>query len=204
MSPSGAAGPPPTWLASTSPPIEIIDAGTKLFRVHRKTLDPIFYGPGPGAPPTFRFDSASGRFGVLYIALAPAGAIVETLLRSPERHSIAMDAIAARALSVLTCETGLRLVPLSGSNLQKLGVDNSITTGPYGPCGLWSDALFDHRDAPDGVIYPSRHNPDERCIALFERPGRILRAAPKAPLDKGATAKIVADVLKRHGKSIAL
>ena len=36
----------------------------------------MFFGPGTGVPPTYRFDSASGAFGVLYIGLTLAGAVV--------------------------------------------------------------------------------------------------------------------------------
>lgn len=73
--PTGAAPPPPDWLGRVTLPIDVIEPGTVVYRVHRQSLDPIFFGPGAGVPPTFRVDSASGRFGVLYVGRTLAGAI---------------------------------------------------------------------------------------------------------------------------------
>ncbi|MGO4843302.1 RES family NAD+ phosphorylase, partial [Rhizobiaceae sp. 2RAB30] len=61
------------------------------------------------------------------------------------------------------------MVIMHGAGLQSLGTDNSISTGPYGPCGAWADALWDHPDEPDGIAYLSRHDPAEVCYAVFER-----------------------------------
>jgi hypothetical protein len=51
--------------------------------------------------------------------------------------------------SELVCRRDLRVVTLYGSVLQAVGTDNAISTGPYEPCGLWSDAFWDHPDQPD-------------------------------------------------------
>ena len=78
--------------------------------------------------------------------------------------------IADRAATELRCRRAIRVVKLYGAGLQAVGTDNAVSTGPYEPCGLWSDALWDHSDRPDGIAYQCRHGSNELCIAIFERP----------------------------------
>jgi hypothetical protein len=138
----------------------------------------------------------------MYVGLGLAGAMVETLLRNPARKMAAYADIASRASSEVRCARDLRLARLHGAGLQQLGTDNAISTGPYGPCGAWADALFAHPDTPDGIAYHSRHDPDEICVAIFER--RAL------PLMAGGTVRLldqlptVSSVLTRYGKSVGL
>jgi hypothetical protein len=198
--PSGRAPLPPVWLNTADIPIDVVPAGTPLNRVHRRTHGPIFFGPGAGNPATFRFDSPSGTFGVLYVSLNLAGALVETLLRNPARKMVAYPAIAARAFSIVRSSRDLRLVRLHGTGLQQVGCDNSISTGPYEPCGAWADAMWAHRSAPDGIAYQSRHDSGEICLALFERPDLGLTAGPTTPLlDRLPT---IANLLSTYGKSV--
>ena len=161
----------------------------------------MFHSPGPGRLPAGRFDSASGSFGVIYLAYAFEGAFVETVLRNPARRLVSMGEIAGRSLAMLVPSRPTRLVQMHGAGLQALGVDNAITTGPYGPCALWADALFAHPDGPDGIAYVSRHDPEQVCIALFSRPDLRLEAAgDSVPLTEMIAG--VAAVLRRYGKGL--
>jgi hypothetical protein len=182
-------------------PLDIIPAGTALARVHRAANDPIFFGPGAGNPPTYRFDSPTGTFGVLYVGAGLAGALVETLLRNPKRRMVAYSDLVSRASSELRCPRDLSLVDFHGAGLQQLGLDNAISTGPYGPCGAWAEALWTHPEAPDGIAYRSRHDPREICYAIFERPTlTLLAGSPIALLDQ---LPDLAAILGGYGKSIA-
>ena len=181
--------------------MEVLPAAAVLHRIYRMTLEPVFFGPGAGVPPTYRFDSASGQFGVLYVSLSRAGAIAETLLRNPHRLMVATAEIADRAAAELTCRRAVRVVKLYGAGLQTVGTDNAISTGPYEPCGLWSDALWSHSDRPDGIVYQSRHDSNELCIALFERPDMEFEVRTTRPLM--TMAPDVAAVLDRYGKSLS-
>ncbi|MGP3699631.1 RES family NAD+ phosphorylase [Rhodobacter sp. NSM] len=198
--PTGEAPLPPADLALRRLPITEIGSDADLFRVHRSGLDPVFYGPGAGLPPVYRFDSPGGRFGVLYLAPGPDAALVETLLRQPQRLTVDYREIAVRSLSILRANRPLRLVAAQGANLSRLGTTAALATGPYDPCGAWADALFDHPETPDGLLFSSRHNPDETCIALFERKDIVLTRQKSIPLPD-----MLADVgrlLDRHGKSV--
>ena len=153
--PSGVAPFPPASLASTKLPIDILPAETPLYRAHPTTHGPIFFGPGPGAPATYRFDSASGAFGVLYVALGLAAALVETLLRNPRRKMVALADIEMRATSVLRCRRDLQVVRLHGA-----GCRSSAST------------------------IPSRRGLTNRAAPVPTRSGRIRRrrtASPSAP-----------------------
>jgi hypothetical protein len=109
--------------------------------------------------------------------------------------------IETRATSVLHCRRNLRIVRLHGAGLQILGLDNSISTGPYEPCGAWADALWMHPEAPDGLGFRSRHDPDEICLAIFERPATPFDADPPEGLVE--QLPVAANLLSRYGKSLA-
>ena len=199
--PGGAAPSPPDWLGGSVLPLDIIPANVVLHRIHRISHGPIFFGPGIGNPPASRFDSASGRFGVIYVALSLPGALAETILRNPQRRMVSLADITERAASELICERPLRVVKLYGEGLQAVGTDNSVSTGPYGPCGLWTDALFDHANKPDGIAYQSRHDSSQLCFALFEREDFTLEILATKAL--GAMLNEVSSLLDLYGKSVA-
>lgn len=199
--PSGAAALPPPWLSTASLPVTELPVGSTLVRIHRTANSPVFYSPGPGRSPAGRFDSSSGAFGVVYLACTFEGAFAETVLRSPVRKLVGVGEIASRSLVALVPSRSVRLVQMRGAGLQALGVDNSITTGPYGPCGLWADALFEHPDRPDGIAYASRHDPEQVCVALFSRPDLTLEVAS----DSVPLVEMISDVgaiLRRYGKGL--
>lgn len=198
--PTGAAPLPPADLNARDLPIRVVAAGEFLYRVHSSHRDPIFFGPGAGKPPAYRFDCLSGRFGVLYVAPGPDAALIETLLRQPQRLTVDYSEIRDRSLSTLRADRDLRLVYATGSDLSRLGTTAALSTGPYDSCGAWSDAIFDHPSAPDGILFNSRHNPDEPCIALFERGDFAFAISSVTPLPAMLTE--VGVLLDRHGKSL--
>lgn len=172
-----------------------------LHRVHRSALPPLVFGPGPGNPPTYRFDGLSGAFGVLYAGRSLAAAIVETLLRNPARRMVAYGELALRSASEIRPASDLRLVRLYADGLRRVGTTNAVSTGPYGPCGRWADALRAHPDMPDGIAYQSRHDSGEICLAIFERPESTFSVGATIPLVE--QLPMFAALLGRYGKSIS-
>lgn len=209
--PSGAAGPPPGWLADAALPMTALPAGTTLLRIHRRDRPPLFFSPGDqrspvGSPgeqrsPVGRFDSATGGFGVMYLALAFEGAFAETVLRNPARRVVDLDDVFSRSLAFIEASRVIRLVKMHCDGLQLLGTDNAVTTGPYKPCGLWADALFAHPDSPDGIAYASRHDPEQVCVALFSRPGLPLETVHESMALAHIPAAVAA-ALRRCGKGL--
>ena len=156
-------------------PIIAIPSGTRVFRIHRLGHGAVFFSPpvdpatGERQPPTYRFDSASGAFGVLYAAEQFEGAFVETILRNPQLTFVSQNYVTLRGVTELACSRELRLVDMHGRGPSRIGTTNAVSTGPYAPCRAWSDYLYSHRARPDGIAYASRHNPLQICYAIFER-----------------------------------
>ena len=114
---------------------------------------------------------------------------------------VATAEVTDRAAAELTCRRAVRVVKLYGAGLQTVGTDNAVSTGPYEPCGLWSDALWSHSDSPDGIACQSRHDLDELCIALFLRPD--MKFEIKATRSLMTMLNEVAALLDRYGKSLS-
>ncbi len=199
--PSGRAAAPAEGLRGLRLPLAVHDAGRSFARIHRTTHAAVFFSPGPGRLPAGRFDSASGRFGVLYAGFSVEAAFVETVLRSPARRLVGRAEIADRSLSMLTLLRPVRLVQLHGAGLQQLGLDNAITTGPYAPCAEWADALHDHPERPDGLAYASRHDPDRLCLALFSRAQDAI-VPSSGPAALSSMRHEVARLLRQYGKGL--
>jgi hypothetical protein len=59
---------------------------------------------------------------------------------------------------------------MHGSNLARLGVTAEMASGSdYAGSQLWSRALWEHSDQPDGILYRSRHDDSALCVALYDR-----------------------------------
>jgi hypothetical protein len=61
-------------------------------------------------------------------------------------------------------------VPIHGPSLARLGVTAELASAnDYATSQLWSRALWEHKDQPDGVQYRSRHDDSALCIAVYDR-----------------------------------
>jgi hypothetical protein len=197
----GQSGAPPPDLDTRPLPLLEIQPNETLSRIHRLRHDPVFYSPPAGDPPEGRFDSPNGLFGVLCAAFSFAGAFVETLLRDPSMPFIAAQDLGERGLVALTPSRLARLVDLRGPDLQRLGLDTSISVGRGLNCGRWSEALFLHPERPDGIAYRSRFDPGESCAAIFQRADlSLVVAEPSRPLI--SCLPDVANLLLRYGKGL--
>ena len=102
------------------------------------------------------------------------------------------------AVSELICNRELRLVDLHGRGLARVGTTNAISTGPYARSQTWSDYLWSHRDRPDGIAYASRHNPEQICYAVFERPD--IRFTATDPTSFASMLPVIKGLLRRYDK----
>lgn len=148
-------------------------AGRVVFRVHRIEHDPLYFGPAAGMSSSGRFDPPdSARYRVLYAGEVAKVALVETLLRNPKRQIVALADVVARQLSRISFPERLRLVDLTGPGLQLVGATAEITAGAHSLSRPWGEALFSHAAKPDGILYRSRHDPEQKCLAIFDRQAR--------------------------------
>ena len=94
----------------------------------------------------------------------------ETFLRNPPVRILALDDLAGRSIATVEVRRNLRLVPVHGSSLARLGVTAEVATGSdYIGSQIWSRALWEHSDQPDGILYRSRHDDSALCVAVYDR-----------------------------------
>jgi hypothetical protein len=192
---------PPSEPLEGALPITIVAAESKWWRIHRTERPPVFFGPGPGQPATYRFDAPEGEYRVLYIGQSLSAAFVETLLRNPRIPFIERGELEQRSVSVLTNQHELKLVDLRGGGLSQIGVDNRLTTGSYEVAGCWALALWRHPDSPHGILYRSKHDPNHTCAAIFDRGHCKFEVSTTTPLMD--VPHHWAPILGAHGKGIA-
>ena len=140
----------------------------------------------------------TGAFGVLYVGKKFEGSFAETVLRNPLRRFVSQNYVSLRAVSEVTASRDLKVVDFHGPGLSAVGLTNAISTGPYNPCWAWSDYLWSHRDRPDGIAYTSRHDPQQICYAIFERPDITFGAAPATQLS--TLMPVIRVLLRQYGK----
>lgn len=151
--------------------MEVIDAGTLVFRIHTIGLGPIFFGPRAGDPPASRFDAPDGSFRVCYFGETDVGAFAETMLRSVPVRLVSRSLLATRAIVSVALSRPIRVVDLHGSGLAKVGTTAAINAGDHASAREWAKRLHAHPDAADGLRFRCRHDSDALAIALFDRAG---------------------------------
>ena len=105
-----------------------IPAGKEIVRVHQLGKSALWYGPGAGQPPAYRFDAPAGEYGTLYCAEELTGAFVETVLRKA-RRIVGWPFVEVRGWTVLACKRELHLAKVFDEGLALHGVTNDICAG---------------------------------------------------------------------------
>jgi hypothetical protein len=175
---------PPANLHERALLVERFDAPI-LYRIHRRTLAPLWFGPGAGNAPSSRFDDPECprcAFGVCYLGLTREAAFAETFLRRPPVRFISRRDVDARGIAMILVRDPLRLVPVHGRGLGQLGATSTITSGPHAAARPWSRAIWEHPEQPDGLVYRCRHDDDQLAVALFDRARHKVEAGPSHPL----------------------
>lgn len=143
------------------------------YRGHRARYDPIHFNRGPAG----RFNAPDAEFGVLYLGESDLCAFVEAFCHDERQRVVSEYALALSCLCPITTKRAIRLVDLTtGVQLRRLGGDSRICDGPWSVSRRWALALWQHSDAPDGLLYRSRIAPEMRAIALFDRAGDAITA----------------------------
>jgi hypothetical protein len=168
---------PPAHLAELALPSETLLPGATLYRLHPTERGPKHFGRAALG----RFDSPIASFGTLYAGLSPNVAFAETLIRG-KGSLIASSELALRSLCVFRVLNRLRLVKLCGPALTKLHASADISSGPIAVSQQWAQALHDHPDSVDGVVYRAKYDNDELAIALFERSHASIDEGTSKPL----------------------
>jgi hypothetical protein len=184
-------------------PLRRVRVGSYLMRIHAPRIqmparNPIWFGPAPGHLPIHRFDDPDGRFRVCYLATTVEVCFAETFLRNPPVRILSLGDLEGRSIATVEVRRELRLVPIHGPGLVRLGVTTELASGSdYGDSQRWSRALWEHSDKPDGILYRSRHDDSALCVAVFNRAKDSLAVIRDESLAKDAQR--LARLLKRYG-----
>ena len=149
--------------------LESFSSGSAWVRIYQCVQDPLFFGKTGWN----RFDAPDRKeFGVLYMAKALHGALIETLQLTRDREFpyVTSNFLRIRCFCRIVSTEEIRLVNLtSGASMVWLGVNGSLNSGDRRLAGRWAQAVFQHPDKPDGILYVPRHDPQQVAVALFDR-----------------------------------
>lgn len=177
--------PAPAELRRTSPEVEILRAGTELWRIyfrggrHPTTWERMRdFGPSAGA----RFDHhhepprVQDRK-ILYAATGQQSTTTCIAEVFQERRSINTR----RNEPWLACFVLTEVVPLldlTGKWPTRAGASMAINSGPRPRARRWSSAIYDAYPDIQGLLYASSMNAGERAVALYERAEHAFPALP--------------------------
>lgn len=185
---------PPEDLGSRALPIA--EENGPWTRMHSVEHDPVYFGKsGLG-----RFDDPEGEYGVLYVAEDAFGAFVESFGRAPGRNVVSWKKLRGRPLSGVEAQRPLRLVDLTGGGLARIGATAAISTDAYENAKVWSRALYDHPEAPDGLRYRLKHDPSRVGVAVFDRvKAEDIKSQAIGTLVAADHRKLLAAILREYG-----
>ncbi len=191
--------------------VAAIRKGTKFYRVS----DPVY--PTPlffNVNQTGRFCSPCGEYGVCYMTDSFDSAFAESIGHSvsdrfePSQNKIIpeSDLVKFHIYQIEAIDT-LHVGELCGSGLARLGLDNNINTvpKPYVEPQQWSFWVHQHPKHLDGIRYHSRHLPNIRCEAFFDRSETNFGYVDIGPVINwkcAKTGKDIWDLLFDHGWSV--
>lgn len=154
--------PPPADLSSidldTSEP-----SGDVFYRVsHEDFSSPLFFSRRG----LYRFDSATAKWGVCYVAPAIPTTILETFADAIRARRIDFTEFDRRLVWKITIPSGLRALELSGATLPKIKATLQSFVSRYSLSQEWGRAFMNHPTDLDGLIYTGRQS-GSQCLALF-------------------------------------
>lgn len=178
-------------------PIDLAKEGASWQRIHKRDRDPLWFGPREGRPPIGRFDDPDRVFRVCYLGTTMAACFAESFLRTPPVRTIALAELKAKSITTIVARRALRLVRLYGPGLARIGATAEISSGSsYNASQLWSRAIWEHSETPDGITYRCRHDDSALCVALYDRAKESLEVKSSIALD--ADPRALAQLLKRY------
>jgi hypothetical protein len=173
-----------------APRLHLWAADTPIVRCHNVAMGATEFNT-TSASRRFRpvHDSAAAVVATIYGADLTEGALSETVfhdvpVRGPGRR-VLRKALVPMVLSTIMPARDLRLVELHGGGLARLGVTHGelieSSSRQYPRTALWGQALYEHVDGFDGLIWRSRQFNDSFALMLWgDRVDRFtdLRAHP--------------------------
>src|SRR5437899_3305868 len=106
---------------------------------------------------------------VPYTARDEFGAFIESF-GQPGSIGVTTTALTQCGLATLASQRPLNLIDLcSPGSLARIGADSRLFAAERGVAQLWARAFYEHSYAPDGILYPARHDNNRAAVAVFDR-----------------------------------
>lgn len=170
-----AATRPPPGFKNAKLDIEIVPAGERFGRIYLNAYpNPLGYGKSASRFSDPRRRIAENRFGVLYLGETLKVCFLEALLRDRRDGHIGdlpmeETELDVRRFAEIETKEELRLVDLRDDHAVRMGVPSDVAkSSRQGLARTWSLAFYEHKAAPDGIIYPSRLNGHVN-LAVYDR-----------------------------------
>ncbi len=214
---TGATGPDP-WVDQRRPPppdgisgepaIEVLSAGSRLWRIHSQARDAVAFDMR--VPDSFtggRFNSPTGRPGALYAADSLEGAVAEVVLRDVPladegARAVPIRGVLGRSVSVLEVTRDLAVVALHGANAGLVGQGLWLTksdSADYPLTREWGRAVRACVPGAAGLVWRARHDEDRLAYALYhDMDAGALNVRASIAIDEGAGLTAVRKVLLAH------
>lgn len=177
-----------------------IDSGERFGRIYLSRYpDPLGFGKTKSrfSDPSRRIEK--NRFGVLYVGSTLKVCFLEAILRDERNGAVGDYPIGEAELQVrhyagIEVAAPLTLIDLRGDGPVRMGIPTDVVRASSQTLSrVWSAAIYDHPQVPDGIIYPSRLN-GETNLAIYDRGIGKLRATAVAPLlGTAGVAKVLDD-----------
>lgn len=172
-----------------------LKAGTVIHRIHDQRFAAAAFNPGFGKSRFAPFDIAGAPIPTQYAGTTLACAVFESIFHDIEPSapikSVGWSTIDSLHYSTVEVTRDLKLARLFTANLSKWGLERThlIDTpkSTYDRTRLWSFAMHQCAQQPDGMIWVSRRYDEEKAMILF---GDRVGTSDLAPV---ATVKVTAD-----------
>ena len=191
-------------MARSDRPSTQVAVGEVLHRLHAANRAARHYGRLDG---TWRWDDPEHRYGALYVGMTQEGPFAETILRRPRQTDIVWSEVEKRRWATFRVTEPLHLADMHGKGISWQGVtvaviaadhDGKAYPGTYAETQAISAEVHATTDL-DGIAYRSRFEPDQLCIALFDRADHKIEVIQEGdPIDRGW----VEALLQSHGKQV--
>jgi hypothetical protein len=180
--PRGTPARPPADLSSRDLTDRLVDVAGEFVRISHEKAPLLDWSDSAGA----RFSKSGLPCKVLYVANAKETCFWERFgeeIRDQafEKRGLSAKLLAERVWKQVAIEPGnaARCLDLrEAETLRCIGADGGTFLATYDVTQVWAEALMVHPAGIDGLVYTSRLNTPESCLALFGRPRFLATPSP--------------------------
>jgi len=178
----GTPARPPADLSSRDLTDLLVDVAGEFVRISHEKVPLLDWSDSAGA----RLSKPGPPCKVLYVANTKETCFWERFgeeIRDQalDKRGLSAKLLAERVWKQVAIETGnaARCLDLrEAETLRRIGADGGTFFATYNVTQAWAEALMFHPAGIDGLVYTSRLNTPESCLALFSRPRFLSTPSP--------------------------